>query len=186
MRGAEDRAQLVVRDVGDRPPGRDARVPERLRLPEVADSRDESLVEQRVADRARRLRAQTREHRVEIGRGIEDVRAEVRAPRGVATELEHRPVPEHRLVLVAAQHEPGPAGAARTALLDAPAADHAQVAAQHEPALETQKEVLPTASTDSSIRPSSRSTSPFAAARGCGVSTSTRWPASTWSRCAAR
>ena len=45
---------------------------------------------------------------------------------------------------------------------------------------------LPTASTDSSRRPSSRSAIRFTAARGCGVSTSTRSPTSGCSRAAAR
>ena len=45
---------------------------------------------------------------------------------------------------------------------------------------------LPTASTDSSRRPSSRSAIPFTAARGCGVSTSTRSPTSGCKRAAAR
>ena len=58
---------------------------------------------------------------------------------GVAAELEHRPVPEHRLVLVAAQDEPRAAAAARAALLDPPAARHPQVAAEHEAALEAQQ-----------------------------------------------
>ena len=41
---------------------------------------------------------------------------------------------------------------------------------------------LPTASTDSRRRPFSRSAMPFTAARGCGVSTSSRSPTSGWSR----
>ena len=62
---------------------------------------------------------------------------------GVGRELEHRPVPEDGFVLVAAQDQPRPPAAARAALLDAPAAGHPQVAAQHEPALEAQQHVLP-------------------------------------------
>src|SRR5207248_1627143 len=52
VRCLEDRAELVVGDFRKRPPRRDAGIPERLRLPEVADARDEPLVEQGVADRA--------------------------------------------------------------------------------------------------------------------------------------
>ena len=61
---------------------------------------------------------------------------------GVARELEHRPVPEDGLVLVAAEDEPRPAAATRAAALDAPAPRHPQVAAQHEPTLETEQHVL--------------------------------------------
>ena len=59
-----------------------------------------------------------------------------------ALELEHRSVPQHRLVLLPAQHEPGSAGAARAARLDAPAAGHPQVAPQHEAALEMEQQIL--------------------------------------------
>ena len=45
---------------------------------------------------------------------------------------------------------------------------------------------FPTASTDSNRRPSRRSAIPFTAARGCGVSTSTRSPTSGCNRAAAR
>ena len=72
----------------------------------------------------------------------EDVRAERRDAPSVAAELEHRPVPEHGLVLVAAEHEPRLAAAVRAARIDTPAAVHPQVAPQHEPALEAQQHVL--------------------------------------------
>ena len=42
--------ELGVGDVGEAAPRRDACVPEGLGFPEVADSGDETLVEQRVAD----------------------------------------------------------------------------------------------------------------------------------------
>src|SRR5438874_3013318 len=54
------------------------------------------------------------------------------------------------------------------------------------PSSKRRSKFLPAASTPSSRRPSRRSTSRFTAARGCGVSTSTRSPTSACSRLAAR
>ena len=52
-------------------------MPERLGAPDVPDPGDQALVEQRVAELARRmLAAQARDHRLEVGRLGEDVRAE--------------------------------------------------------------------------------------------------------------
>ena len=142
--GVEHGEQLPVRQVVQRPPRRDPRLPQRLRLPEVADARDEPLVEHRVADRPLlRRRAQPLEHRLEVGRVAEDVRAEPSHRAPPTRQLQHRPVPQHRLVLGAAQDEPRPAGTPRATLLHAPAAGHAQVAAQDETALEPQQQVLP-------------------------------------------
>jgi MerR family transcriptional regulator, light-induced transcriptional regulator len=142
-RGLEHCAELLVGHVVERTPRRDARVPQRLRLPHVPNARDDALVEQRVADLApRRLRAETREHPVELGRLREDVGTEMRRPPAVAGELEHGPVPEHRLMLGAAQHEPRQTAPLHPAPLDAPAAVHPQVAAQHKPAVEVEQEVL--------------------------------------------
>ena len=141
MRLFERGAQVVVGDVGEAAPRRDARVPERLGLPEVADAGDETLVEQRVADLALRVPAlKSREHAVVVGRVGEDVGAE--PPRDATVELEDGAV-EHRAdVFVAAQHEPGLSEDRRVAAEDAPASLHAQVAAQHEPAFEAEQEVL--------------------------------------------
>ena len=140
----ERRAQLVVRDVAERAPRRDARLPERLRLPHVPDAGDER------AGRGARRRPRGRAARRAAARASPSTSAAARGCRArggraaaVARELEHRPVPEHRLVLVAAEDEPGQPGPARTAPLDAPAAGHAQVAAEDEPALEAKQEVLP-------------------------------------------
>jgi hypothetical protein len=99
------------------------------------------LVEQGVADLPARLATEVRHHPVEVGVGSEDVWAEPpNRPRG---QLEHRPVPEHSLVLHAAQHEPRSPQERRPAGKDAPAASHTQMAAQHHPALEAKEEVLP-------------------------------------------
>ena len=46
-------------------------------------------------------------------------------------------------MLGAAEDEPRPAGATGAARLHPPAAGHPQVAAEHEPALETEQEILP-------------------------------------------
>jgi signal transduction histidine kinase/HAMP domain-containing protein len=144
VRRFEHRRQLLVAHVGERPPRRDASVPQRLRLPDVPDAGHEPLIEHSVADVAvLRRGAEALEHRVEIRWAREDVRAKASAHEGAAPELEHGAVPEHGLVRVAAQHEPGAPDPPRATRLDAPAARHAQVAAQHEPALEVQQEVLP-------------------------------------------
>ena len=90
--------------------------------------------------RCRSVRAEPREHGVVVGRLGEDVGTE--ASRDSAVELEHGAV-EHRAdVLVAAQDEPRPAEDRRVAAQHEPASLHAQVAAQDEPALEAEQEVL--------------------------------------------
>ena len=99
-RRVEHRTQLLVGDVAERAPRRDTRVPQCFRLPHVPDACDDALVEHGIADLARpRLDVEAREHRVELGWLREDVRAKVRRAPAVACELEHRAVPEHRLVL---------------------------------------------------------------------------------------
>jgi hypothetical protein len=115
--------------------------PERLRLPEVADARDETLVEDRLADGTCRIaRTQAAEHPIEVRRLREDVRAEA-AP-DPAIELEDRAV-EHRAdVLVSAKHEPRAAEDLRVAPEDAPSSFHAEVAAKDETAFEVEQEVL--------------------------------------------
>src|SRR5437588_3190150 len=140
MGGLERCAQFGVRHAGDRAPGRDPRLPQRLRAPYVPDPGDEALVEERVADLPVPLYAHALEHRVVRGLLVEDVRAEARA--AAAVELEDGAVPEHRLVLGTAEDEPRPAGAGRPARLDAPAAGHAQMAAQDMAALEAEEQVL--------------------------------------------
>src|SRR5665213_2208861 len=104
VRRLEHGRELVIGHVGEQAPRRHARVPERLRFPDVADARHEPLVEQRVTDLALRRRgAEALEHRSDVGRAREDVGTEAaRDGRAVAIELEHRAVPEHGLVLLAA------------------------------------------------------------------------------------
>jgi len=58
-------------------------------------------------------------------------------------KLQHGAVPEHGLVLAAAQDEPRLPRPCGTATLDAPAAAHPQVAAQNEAPVEVEEEVLP-------------------------------------------
>ena len=116
-------------------------MPERLGLPDVPDPRDETLVEQRVAELARRmLGPQVRDHPVELGRVGQDVRARAaacRAPRARAPGRSRAPPRDRRRAGRARAADP------RRALLhDLPAAAHAQVAAQDEPALEAEQQVL--------------------------------------------
>src|SRR5438270_10595696 len=84
MGGLERRAQFGVRHVGDGAPGRDPRLPQRLRAPYVPDPGDEALVEQRVADLPVPPCAQALDHRVVRGLLVEDVRAEPQAAAAVA------------------------------------------------------------------------------------------------------
>ena len=74
---------------------------------------------------------------------VEDVRAKGADRRAAPRKLQHRAVPEHRLVLGAAEDQPRPAAARPPRLVDAPAAGHLQVTAQDETALEAQQQVLP-------------------------------------------
>ena len=143
MRGLEHGSQLGIVHVVESPPRREARLPERLGLPEVPDPRHEPLVEQSVADLARlRPRPEAREHRLEVGGLAEDVGAETRRS-AAADELEDGAVPEHGLVLGAPQHEPRLPHSRHASPLDAPATLHAQMAAQDKAALEVEQEVLP-------------------------------------------
>jgi methanogenic corrinoid protein MtbC1 len=138
--GGQHRAQLVVRDVGDGRPRRNAGLPERFGLPHVSDAGDEPLAEQRVADGPPRLALQVLDHRREVGRIAEDVGAE--APDRLLVELEHGPVQEQRLLLVTAEDEPRPADDPRTAVTDEPTTAHPEVAPDDDPALEPQQQVL--------------------------------------------
>ena len=133
-------AQLLVGDLRDAAPGRNAGLPQRLGLPQVADPGDRALVEKRFPDRAGAVAAQIRHHRLEGGRVGEDVGAE--ATQGAVVELEHRPVPEDGLALRTTQDQPRPADKLRAFRSYDPAPGHPQVAAQDEVALEPQEEVL--------------------------------------------
>ena len=140
MRCLEHGAQLVVGDFRNRPPRRDAGFPERLRLPEVADARDEPLVEQGIADRALRIAAEVGDHGVQIGRLREDVRPE--SADDAVVQLQHRAIPEHGFPLGAAENEPGTAEELRASRPELPAAGHTQVAAENDAILEAEEQVL--------------------------------------------
>src|SRR3954451_15911318 len=140
MRRLERRAQLGVADFGEAAPRRDARVPERFRFPEVADAGDEALIEQRIAQLSLVLRAKPLQHGVVVGRLGENVGTE--ASRDSAIALEDRAVEHRAHVLVASQNEPRLAEDRRVSAHDEPTSLHAQVAAQDEPALEAEEEVL--------------------------------------------
>ena len=130
--------------------------------------------------------AQVAHHRVRAPVGSPSTSGPSRPQRHPRRELEHRPVPEHRLALRAAQHEPRPARRARARPASAPAARHAQVAAQDDAALEPEQQVLPDGVDRLQAPPVQRSATPLTAARGCGDSTRSRSPTSGWSRRAAR
>src|SRR6185312_1995582 len=138
---AEHAPELLVGHLVEPQPRRELRAPERLRLPDVPDPGDEALVEQRVAELAALVLApQVRDHRGQVGRVGEDVGAQ--ASGAAPGQLEHRPVPEHRLALGAGEHEPRLAVPHSATLDDLPAPAHAQVAAQNEAALEVEQQVL--------------------------------------------
>ena len=140
MRGVKNVAEVLVGDLADRTPGRNAGLPEGLRLPEVPDAGNEPLVEQPVADGAAVVTAQVRDHRGEIGRLLEDVGPE--PPDGAVVELQHGAVPQHGFALRAAKDEPGTPHELRPAGADLPAARHAEVAAQDDAVLEAEEQVL--------------------------------------------
>jgi MerR family transcriptional regulator, light-induced transcriptional regulator len=98
------------------------------------------LVEQRVADRARRLAPEIRDHPVEVRRLREDVGPE--AANSAVVELEDGPIPEQSLALRAAQHEPRAADELRSARTDAPAPVHPQMAAEDEISFEAKQKIL--------------------------------------------
>ena len=185
VRSLEHGPQLGVVHLLEAPPRRDARLPEGLGLPEVPDPGHEPLVEQRVADLALGLGAQAREHRLEVGRLAEDVRTEPRCAAS-ADQLEHGAVPEDGLVLGAPQDEPRLPHPRRPRRSTRQRPFIRKWLRRTRPPSKWSRRFFPTASTCSSRRPSSRSASPFTAARGCGVSTSTRSPTRTCSRWAAR
>ena len=136
----QNRAQLLIGDVGEQPPGRDAYLPKRLGLPEVPDPRDQPLVEQSVAEAPAGIAAQIRDDHVELERLGKDVRPEgADAP---VLELEHRPIPKQGFLLGAAQNEPRPTRELRPPRPHLPAAGQAEVAAQHDPVLEPQDQIL--------------------------------------------
>ena len=150
-RGAHDRERLVVGDLAGRAPRVDAGGEAALALPHVADAGDRALVEQRLADRARRVvLAQAAQEAPLVELGGEDVRAElgeapVEARARVGQQLEHGAVELHDLAALGPQDEPRAAGRAAPALavaVGAPRAGHAQVRVDREAAVEAHEEVL--------------------------------------------
>ena len=150
-READHPQGLVVGDLARGAPRIDRGVEAALALPQVADARDRALVEQRVADRPRRVvGAQAREEALLVEVGGEDVGAEpgdalVEAHARGRHELEHGPVELHDRVAGGAQHEPRPARRAAPALaiaVDPPRAGHAQMRVDDAVALEAQEQML--------------------------------------------
>jgi hypothetical protein len=142
VRRLECGPQLLVARIPELEPRRQASLPEGLGHPQVPDPRDEPLSLERLAERqALRRAAEVREHRIEIGRLREHVRAE--PSRHVRVELEHRPVQLNCLVLGAPQDEPWAAEPARAPAADPPPTLHPQVAAEDDAPFEAQEEVLP-------------------------------------------
>src|SRR5262245_52621876 len=140
-RSVEDAPQPLIVDVAKPDPRLHPRDEERLGLPHVPDSGDESLVEQRLATRPGLVGgAAPRDHPVQIRRRGHDVRAEPIRPS--AAQLENRAMSLHRLPLRAAKNQPRLAEDRPSGRLDAPPPMHSQVAADDSSVLEGQQEVL--------------------------------------------
>ena len=105
-------------------------------IPATSDWSSSASPNQRVPSAPR----EAREHLVEPRWALEDVGAEPLERARV--QLEHRPVPEHALERLAAEHEPRLAGSRLTARPQRPASGHAQMRAEHDPALEAKQQVL--------------------------------------------
>ena len=136
----------------ERPPRVDSRLPAPLGLPDVPDPGDVALVEQRVAERARRVvRAQPRQEPLEVELVREHVRARARpvadrtgsAPRSSARAAARRTRPprgRRRGTRSTPAVATGPHRSARP--VHAPHPDHPEMRVQHEVALEAQEQVL--------------------------------------------
>ena len=175
-RGVDDREHLLVGDVAGAPPRVDPGLEAALGLPQVADPGDDPLVEQGVADRARRVvGAQPPQDRPLVELGGEDVRAEpgdplveARARESVissstgpliwATSLSPLRITSHVL-----------RGGRPVGVAHPPLAGHAQVRVDRQPALEAQEQVLAVRVDAGTARPSSRSGQRSRPKRGCGV-----------------
>ena len=118
------------------------RVPAKeLGEPHVSDPCDDTLVEERLTEEPRRIGpVQAADHAIEVEIVREQIGPQPRyRPR---VEREHGAVPLHRLPLLAAQHEPGPADVACAATFHAPASAQPEMATQRDAALEAQQQVL--------------------------------------------
>jgi methanogenic corrinoid protein MtbC1 len=137
----DDSAQHLVVELRHAHPRRDARGPERLGLPHVPDPRNESLVEERVADLPRpRARAEVANDCLRVEGKRQNVRPE--PANDVGVEVEHGPVPEHAFAPLAAEDEPRPADAAGASRLEPPPPRHPEVTPQDETAVEAEQQVL--------------------------------------------
>ena len=158
--------------------GETPRRPERLGLPHVPDPGDEPLVEQRLAEPPRRCcAAESRDHRVEVGRPARMSGPSRRTARWRSSST--GPFDLSRLERAPAEDEPRPpedAATPRGRTRQRPR--HAQVAAQHDAALEAQQQVLADRldATRAAGRRARSATPLSAAARGCGDSACTRSP----------
>jgi hypothetical protein len=134
-------AAVSLGDGMEAAPGRELRTPERLREPHVPDAGDDRLVEQRLAEPACLIgRSHPREHAIETGRLLEDVRPEPGdRPR---VQFEDGAVPEHSLGPRSAQYEPGFAGTSTTEGRHRPATRQPQVRAEHDATVEAEDQVL--------------------------------------------
>jgi hypothetical protein len=142
LREPKSPLELLVADVAEHPPGRDARVPERLGEPHVPDPGNEPLVEESLPDDALRIReAKPTNHILDLGLRGEQIRA--KSPDGALVEREDRSVPLPRLPRASPEHEPRAAACGRATSLDPPTAAHPQVAANDDASLEPEQEVLP-------------------------------------------
>ena len=150
-RERDGREHGLLGGLTDRLPGVGARGEAGLRLPDVADPGDRALVDQGVAEGARRVILANRADQQRLVEALaEDVLPE-RRELGVAAaarerdQLEQRAVELHDLASARLDHEPGPPRRARPALArlaDRPGAAHAQVRVEHEVALEVEQQVL--------------------------------------------
>ena len=147
----DDPQRLVVADASQWPPRVDLGEKAAFRLPEVADAGDRALVEQRVANRARRVVvAQPPQEFVTVERRREDVGSElgeatVETPPRLGEQLEQRSVELNHGRMLAAQHEPRSPRRSLPALaigMDAPGAGHPQVRMDAEIAFEAEEKVL--------------------------------------------
>ena len=175
-------------DVAEPRPGRDLRAPERLGAPEVADPRDEPLVEERLADRGALVGgAHPLDHLVDVGRVGEDVGPEA-ADAGVV-ELQDRAraresPPRSRRggratasrAACSRRFAPGPASGPSCA---------GGCAARARPRSGGAGSCRPPRHRAGGGRRGGSAT-PVTRARGCGVSTSSCSPTRVWSRWATR
>ena len=162
--------------------------PERFGEPHVPDAGDERLVEQRLAEptacrrRVACARASRRCAAAARGCPARAARARACAARARGRSRAH-PRRARRGARATACRAASPA-ASRGRTVQRP--DMRRCERRTMPPSKRSTRFLPCASTDSSMRPSIRSATRSACARGCGDSASIRWPTSACSRRAAR